>query len=78
MNELERIVERTRGEVAAAHGRSGRLPEVERDAVKARLAERPRPAGSPQALAAPGLSVIAEHKRRSPVGGDLIRDGSRA
>jgi indole-3-glycerol phosphate synthase len=71
MNHLERIVAATR--VALADRRSA-VPETEvRQAAAARAASE---AGRPfaQALARPGLSVIAEHKRRSPSAG-LIREG---
>jgi indole-3-glycerol phosphate synthase len=68
VNELERIVGRTRGEVARR-----------REAVPLAVLERQleglgtrRPFAA--ALAAPGLSVIAEHKRRSPSAG-VIREG---
>jgi indole-3-glycerol phosphate synthase len=69
VNELERIVGRTRLEVAR---RRGALPQAvlegKMDGVPAR-----RPFAA--ALAAPGLSLIAEHKRRSPSAG-LIREGA--
>jgi indole-3-glycerol phosphate synthase len=71
MNHLERIVAATR--VALADRRRA-VPETEvRQAAAARAAAQ---AGRPfaQALARPGLSVIAEHKRRSPSAG-LIREG---
>jgi indole-3-glycerol phosphate synthase len=67
VNELERIVARTRVEVAR---RRAAVP----------VADLPRPAAAPRpfaaALAEPGLSLIAEHKRRSPSAG-LIREGAR-
>ena len=71
MNELERIVERTRGEVAQ---RMATRPHAEvAEAADRRLAvDAPR--GFEPALAADGLSVIAEHKRRSPSAG-VIREG---
>jgi indole-3-glycerol phosphate synthase len=71
MNHLERIVAATR---VALVDRRRVVPEAElRHAAAARAAsEATRPFA--QALARPGLSVIAEHKRRSPSAG-LIRDG---
>jgi indole-3-glycerol phosphate synthase len=71
MNELQRIVERTRGELAARVA-ARPLADVERDAA-ARLDSDP-PRGFRDALAAPGLSVIAEHKRRSPSAGPIRED----
>jgi indole-3-glycerol phosphate synthase len=59
MNALQRIVATTRVELAR---RRSAVPE----------ADVPRPFA--QALARPGLSLIAEHKRRSPSAG-LIRGG---
>jgi indole-3-glycerol phosphate synthase len=71
VNELERIVARTRSELV------GRIAGRSRDEVHAaalrRLADDP-PRGFAAALRAPGLSVIAEHKRRSPSAG-VIREG---
>jgi indole-3-glycerol phosphate synthase len=69
MNELERIVARTRVEVAR---RRGLRPVAE--LIRGLGGESLRPFEA--ALAAPGLSVIAEHKRRSPSAG-VIRDGTR-
>jgi indole-3-glycerol phosphate synthase len=66
---LETIVDSTRVEVAA---RRSRLPlEQLEQAAAARSATRPF-AGS---LRTPGLSVVAEHKRRSPSAG-ILRAGS--
>ncbi len=70
MNELARIVERTRGEVAERREATP-IAALEHAAAR-RLATDP-PRAFAAALAAPGLSVIAEHKRRSPSAG-LIRD----
>jgi indole-3-glycerol phosphate synthase len=70
MNELERIVARTRRELSV------RSVETPRSALEVRAAQRVAagpPGGFDQALAGPGLSVIAEHKRRSPSAG-MIRD----
>ncbi len=70
MNALERIVGETRQELARRE-REVPLVELERAAeTRSRTDRRP----FADALAAPGLSVIAEHKRRSPSAG-AIRDG---
>jgi indole-3-glycerol phosphate synthase len=70
MNALDPILERTR-EAVAARRRARPLAEVQAAAEK-RVAQDPvRPFVG--ALAAPGLSIIAEHKRRSPSAG-VIRD----
>ncbi|MFZ0091637.1 MAG: indole-3-glycerol phosphate synthase TrpC [Solirubrobacteraceae bacterium] len=71
MNELQRIVARTRVEVDQ---RSARIPLGELGASAARRLEHDPIRDFTAALEAPGLSVIAEHKRRSPSAG-LIRDG---
>ena len=71
MNELQRIVERTRAEVARRRAATP-LPVLQRAAAVRAAAGRPRPFLA--ALSASGLSLIAEHKRRSPSAG-LIRDG---
>ena len=68
MNELERIVARTRREVDR---RRSVLPVRQLEANLGTDDARPFAA----ALAAPGLSLIAEHKRRSPSAG-LIRQGT--
>jgi indole-3-glycerol phosphate synthase len=70
VNELERIVERTRGEVASR-----------REAVPLASLESWIDGGEPrrpfrEALAGPGLSLIAEHKRRSPSAG-VISEGAQ-
>ena len=70
MNELERIVARTRRELSV------RSVQTPRSALEARAAQRVAagpPRGFERALTGPGLSVIAEHKRRSPSAG-RIRD----
>jgi indole-3-glycerol phosphate synthase len=69
LNVLERIVASTREELDRRR-RATPLSQLE-----AALADRPegRPFG--EALARPGISVIAEHKRRSPSAG-VIRDGA--
>ncbi len=71
MNELERIVARTREELTV---RIAERPlEVVHAAALRRLDGDP-PRGFAETLRAPGLSVIAEHKRRSPSAG-VIREG---
>jgi indole-3-glycerol phosphate synthase len=69
LNVLERIVGATRDELER---RRSATPLAQ---LEAALDQRPegRPFG--EALAAPGISVIAEHKRRSPSVG-VIRDGA--
>jgi indole-3-glycerol phosphate synthase len=69
MSVLDRIVEATRDEVERRRSAVS-LAELE-------AAVRERPEGRPfsEALTRPGISVIAEHKRRSPSAGQ-IREGS--
>jgi indole-3-glycerol phosphate synthase len=70
MNQLERIVALTRTELERRQ--DALAPEELR-----RAAARGRSGGGPSfadALSAPGLALIAEHKRRSPSAG-AIRDG---
>jgi indole-3-glycerol phosphate synthase len=69
MSVLDRIVEATRDEVERRRAAIS-LAELE-------AAVRERPEGRPfsEALTRPGISVIAEHKRRSPSAGQ-IREGS--
>jgi indole-3-glycerol phosphate synthase len=71
MSVLERIVEDTRGEVKR---RRKQTPLSELEAL---LVHRPSESTRPfsEALTGPGVSVIAEHKRRSPSAG-MIRDGA--
>ncbi len=71
MNALTPIIARTR---EAIDRRRAQMPlaAVQRVARERTAADPPRPFAA--ALARPGLSVIAEHKRRSPSAG-LIRDG---
>lgn len=70
MNELERIVARTREEVRR---RRAQRPQAELEAAGPEL-RRSQPRPFADALRRPGLSVIAEHKRRSPSAG-VIREG---
>jgi indole-3-glycerol phosphate synthase len=69
VNVLERIVDATREDVER---RKRDLPAKE---LRARLGERPEPRPFKEALTRPGVSLIAEHKRRSPSAG-AIRDGA--
>jgi indole-3-glycerol phosphate synthase len=70
MSVLDRIVETTRDEVQRRRA-SVSLAELE-------AALRVRPEGRPfsEALTRPGISVIAEHKRRSPSAGPLRQSSS--
>ena len=69
MNTLERIVEATRDDVRR------RREEVPLRDLEERLAARGQDRPFSEALTRPGVSVIAEHKRRSPSAGE-IRAGS--
>jgi indole-3-glycerol phosphate synthase len=69
MSVLDRIVEDTRDEV----GR--RRESVPLARLEAAIAERPDGRPFSEALLRPGISLIAEHKRRSPSAG-LIREGA--
>ncbi len=69
MNVLDRIVDDTRGEVAR---RRERVPLAE---LERALDSRPDARPFQEALSGPGVSLIAEHKRRSPSAG-RIREGA--
>jgi indole-3-glycerol phosphate synthase len=69
MSVLDRIVGDTREEVAR---RRERVPLSQ---LEAAIAERPEGRPFQEALTRPGVSVIAEHKRRSPSAG-VIREGA--
>jgi indole-3-glycerol phosphate synthase len=69
MNVLDRIVGDTREELAR---RRERMPLAR---LEAALGERPEARPFQEALGRPGISLIAEHKRRSPSAG-VIRDGA--
>ena len=68
MSVLDQIVEATRDEVER------RRASVSLAALEAALRERPQGRPFSEALTRPGVSVIAEHKRRSPSAGAL-REG---
>jgi indole-3-glycerol phosphate synthase len=69
VNVLDRIVEVTREEV------DRRRQAVPLSQLEAGVADRPDPRPFQEALSRPGVSIIAEHKRRSPSAGTL-REGS--
>jgi indole-3-glycerol phosphate synthase len=69
MGMIEELVE------AARTGVERRRAQVPLEDLEARLAERPEQRPFGEALSRPGLSVVAEFKRRSPSAGP-IRDGA--
>jgi indole-3-glycerol phosphate synthase len=69
VNALEPIIASTREELAR---RRERVPDAELERAAAGRAGEQRPFA--QALGGPGLSVIAEHKRRSPSAGVIRAD----
>jgi indole-3-glycerol phosphate synthase len=69
MSVLERIVDDTRDEVTR------RRQSVPLARLEAAIAERPEARPFSEALLRPGISLIAEHKRRSPSAG-TIREGA--
>jgi indole-3-glycerol phosphate synthase len=69
VNRLERILDETREEVAR---RRERVPLAR---LESALAHRPQGRPFAEALGQPGISVVAEHKRRSPSAG-TIREGA--
>jgi indole-3-glycerol phosphate synthase len=73
VNELQRIVARTRTELADRRA-AVPLAQLEAEAAARAAADPPRPFAA--ALARPGgpVSVIAEHKRRSPSAGAIRED----
>jgi indole-3-glycerol phosphate synthase len=70
MSVLDRIVEATRDEIER------RRSSVSLAALEAELRERPEGRPFSEALSRPGISVIAEHKRRSPSAGALRENSS--
>jgi indole-3-glycerol phosphate synthase len=73
VNELERIVVRTRAELADR--RAARpLAEVEAAAADRAAAGPPRPFAAALARRSGAVAVIAEHKRRSPSAGTIRED----
>jgi indole-3-glycerol phosphate synthase len=71
VNRLDPIVAATREHVAR---RRAAVPPVELERAAARRADADPVRSFEQALARPGLSLIAEHKRRSPSAGPIRGD----
>jgi indole-3-glycerol phosphate synthase len=69
MSALERIVEDTRGEI------DRRRESMPLSRLEQAIAQRPEGRPFQEALLRPGISLIAEHKRRSPSAG-TIREGA--
>ncbi len=69
MNVLDRIVDATRSDVRR------RRKQVPLDVLEQHLRQRDTDRPFTEALSGPGISIIAEHKRRSPSAGE-IRAGS--
>src|SRR5256885_1610352 len=61
---------------AAREGVERRRAQVPQADLEARLGERGRDRPFMEALVRPGLSLVAEFKRRSPSGGDIDSDAS--
>ncbi len=72
MGMIEELVE------AARAGAERRSAEVPLEELERRLAERPEQRPFGEALTRPGLSLIAEFKRRSPSAGDIRRGATPA
>ena len=70
MSVLDRIVGSTREEVAR------RREHVPLEDLQARLTGRGEDRPFSEALVRPGVSIVAEYKRRSPSGGDIARSGA--
>jgi indole-3-glycerol phosphate synthase len=72
MGMIEELVE------AARAGAQQRSTEVPLEELERRLADRPEQRPFGEALTRPGLSLIAEFKRRSPSAGDIRRGATPA
>ena len=70
MSVLEKIVEDTRDEVVR------RREHMPLSRLEAAIAERPEGRPFSEALLRPGISLIAEHKRRSPSAGAIREDAT--
>jgi indole-3-glycerol phosphate synthase len=73
VNELERIVARTRAELPERRA-AVPLAQLEAEAAARAAADPPRPFAPALARAVGTVSVIAEHKRRSPSAGTIRED----